>query len=1177
MVMKSTGFMLRTDGKAEVKSDFAEVGKAGKDAFAQVEAAAEQANNKAAKATEDLADRQVAAYRKAANAAKMAATGQANQEAFNGALATPTSQQFATVNLDRSTGAARASAAVFEEAYAAEDRRAASLAKIKALLDPVGVAQARYDGELKTYNDLLARGDLNEREHAQAVAISTARLKDSKDALTDHSEAVMFNRTQQMMLRSAAFNASSSIAAGMPIYRVLIEQGLEVGQALAMGDNSAAGALDKVGAASQASGAAVQAGTATSGAALDALAEKGVAAGKGLVDQNGVGGALSKVMSILTPTRVALGLTSAAVVLGAKAWLDYSNSVAKLNSLSMGSGALIGMDGAQLEASAVAAARAGDITVGAAREITAAYVQTGDISGDVLTGLTALTQDFAAATGQDAAGAAKTLGTAFADPVSGAQMLAEKYGVLSQEQVEHIRHLVEENDLTGAQKYQLELLGPAFAGAADQANILARGWQNIGKAASGAWEWMGRALDRMATGGGIADQIKDLEKKRGSTQASVGQLLMGTTTDSLRAGIDKQIANLRQQMSQEAARGARKDENSARAQGQAIVDQYTGANDLNGYRATVGKLKSALATNQLDPEARRQATETLDAYNHAIDSFIPRQQKANQLSEIDVKIAATKSPARKAELAVERTRIELAGQVITSTDAESQANARGARTRAQAGSTRDRHAESLAREAASMEANARGALDVADAYLKSSAAGVVAEAQRKAATDATRKGISVDDQARRQLNLQVAEGVAAGAKSVAQLREETDARAGVRAQVAAGTLSAADMDQALSNEAALRPLLKLQAVAHGEALEVLTRVIKEYRAELAKSHAEEAAGSAAVATDAIRKRTADTRAAILSLSGTPLEQSIAEARRAAEREADAGRYIGGDRQGFIDAKIDDARAARASDLARYTLDTMRNQQDQLELSQRDLDLVGASDEVRSVELEKLRKEQEIRRLFPEMERANIVAILAGVDAQAGVNAQLKVTAAALDEVRGFGAQFVDTVLSADTWSNWGNAGKTILNELKTEFVKLALLNPLKNMINGNNNLPTITSAIGSIAKLFGPKLPGKNASGNENWSGGLTWVAENGPELLNLPSGTRITSAAETRRVLAGSNDNGGGSVFHFDLRGAVVTQDLLEQMNAMAGAAAVRGAAGGASMASAENMRRGRRSLVGR
>ncbi len=42
---------------------------------------------------------------------------------------------------------------------------------------------------------------------------------------------------------------------------------------------------------------------------------------------------------------------------------------------------------------------------------------------------------------------------------------------------------------------------------------------------------------------------------------------------------------------------------------------------------------------------------------------------------------------------------------------------------------------------------------------------------------------------------------------------------------------------------------------------------------------------------------------------------------------------------------------------------------------------------------------------------------------------------------------------------------------------------------------------------------GHNASGNDNWRGGLTWVGENGPELVSLPSGSQIMNAQDSRGI----------------------------------------------------------------
>lgn len=59
-----------------------------------------------------------------------------------------------------------------------------------------------------------------------------------------------------------------------------------------------------------------------------------------------------------------------------------------------------------------------------------------------------------------------------------------------------------------------------------------------------------------------------------------------------------------------------------------------------------------------------------------------------------------------------------------------------------------------------------------------------------------------------------------------------------------------------------------------------------------------------------------------------------------------------------------------------------------------------------------------------------------------------------------------------------------------------------------------------------------------------------------------------------GANDNGARSL-HFDLRGAVMTQDLLNQMNAIGEVSAAKGAVGGSQGTQAAVERRARRRLA--
>lgn len=117
----------------------------------------------------------------------------------------------------------------------------------------------------------------------------------------------------------------------------------------------------------------------------------------------------------------------------------------------------------------------------------------------------------------------------------------------------------------------------------------------------------------------------------------------------------------------------------------------------------------------------------------------------------------------------------------------------------------------------------------------------------------------------------------------------------------------------------------------------------------------------------------------------------------------------------------------------------------------------------------------------------------------------------LDEARAVGGELVDDIFNPDNWTSWGDLGKRILHDLEMEFIKLAAINPLKNLINGNNSLPTITGVTGALGSLFGGGSPGEfDATWINNFMGGRAGggpvhagqsyiVGEDGPEIF-MPS-----------------------------------------------------------------------------
>lgn len=73
--------------------------------------------------------------------------------------------------------------------------------------------------------------------------------------------------------------------------------------------------------------------------------------------------------------------------------------------------------------------------------------------------------------------------------------------------------------------------------------------------------------------------------------------------------------------------------------------------------------------------------------------------------------------------------------------------------------------------------------------------------------------------------------------------------------------------------------------------------------------------------------------------------------------------------------------------------------------------------------------------------------------------------------------------------------------------------------------------------------PYGNADGTRFFEGGLTWVGEEGPELMRLPRGTRIWSNPESERMAAGFGGGGGTQVIQLVVDGKVLAE-AVNQVN---------------------------------
>ncbi len=631
------------------------------------------------------------------------------------------------------------------------------------------------------------------------------------------------------------------------------------------------------------------------------------------------------------------------------------------------------------------------------------------------------------------------------------------------------------------------------------------------------------------------------------------------------------------------------------AQGAAYV---TASRQAEQYQA-----QTRLLTGTAQPGDQRKA----------IGQFGPEKPDL-ALVDAEAKLAAATTKREKAEAQATITRIQATKAfndgTITIDNYRQQMTKADAAVDAASQHT-DKHAQALARDAASMTVNAQASLDVATAYLQSGAAGQQAEAARKALTDATKKGIDTDAQVRRQLGVSIADGVATGAKSISQLREETAARTSANLEVTNGTIRVSQMGQALSDEAALRDLTTKQLLAQKLGMttyyEAITTVIDAYKGALAEAHAEETHGQALQSLDALSNRISDARLASRFAGDTSGDADRAKALTSADREA--ATWSPDDRATHDVSAVLATNTELDAKRKQSAADALRAENDNLAVTQAQLGMVGKSADAQQLVVDQLKLQQQLAVGLGDQYATYAPAQLAAAAASDVAAIHLKNVQSTMSELRSEGDKIVDDLFNPN-----GDKLKSILSDVREEMEKMALINPLKNLLLGENN-PTLGSLFGGsggaggIGKVFsglkgllglgggggsgiGASIGGSFApdqlavtpidltsslfhfaSGTDYAPGGAAIVGENGPEEINLPRGSGVMNAADTRRMMSASNDAGPSTV-HNHFSGNLLTPEWWSQIQAGNDHASMRGATGGAQLAAKKSARQARQRL---
>lgn len=466
--------------------------------------------------------------------------------------------------IDHTTGVsggtnARASVAgrTLAAADKAYDRRAQVLLEG---LNPAWAAQQKLNQELAEYDALAKRGKITTEQLAQAQNLAKQRYNETATAIERQGKGLSRNVVaSRLNLGRQGADVFTTAAMGMNPAMIAIQQGPQI---------------------------------------LDAWATSAIK--------------LTGPLTLLVGTVGVLGGATAAL---AVAWNQGQGSALAYDRAASGLGRTARMTAGELKAAAEAGAEAGEISLKSAREMATAYVETGKIGGEVMSGLIAITKDYAEFASTDAKGATEELAKAMEDPAKAAREWTRQFGLMDQKTLDHIDSLEKLGDRTAAQKLLLEALTGAVDGHADRVTTISSAWDAAARAVSNYWTKLGEALyttpeERIAkiedalqnrplllpgARRGLERQLDDLRFQQGYDNAKLeNDQRIAAANQAAQEAKDRQDAGKKDR--DRAARDADRARREAERQARELLQRTRREEDVQSNLS----LQEAKATNNLD-------------------------------------------------------------------------------------------------------------------------------------------------------------------------------------------------------------------------------------------------------------------------------------------------------------------------------------------------------------------------------------------------------------------------------------------------------------------------------------------------------------------------------------------------------------------------------------------------
>ncbi|WP_253378486.1 phage tail tape measure protein [unidentified bacterial endosymbiont] len=217
----------------------------------------------------------------------------------------------------------------------------------------------------------------------------------------------------------------------------------------------------------------------------------------------GVGSAMKAMLSLVTPARVALGGLAGAVLLAAKAGTDYFNTYDEINKAIIRTGNIAGTSALQVIAASESISASTGATVGTVQGIMTELIGIGSLTEQQIekaAKATSMAVQTGIVSAQDIAKAYKDIEK---DPVKALQSLNEQYNFLTVSQLKHIDDLVKQKDQTGAVTQAIELFGDTMETRGKQAydslTPFGRLWLSVKDWASEAMQNIGQWVAELAS------------------------------------------------------------------------------------------------------------------------------------------------------------------------------------------------------------------------------------------------------------------------------------------------------------------------------------------------------------------------------------------------------------------------------------------------------------------------------------------------------------------------------------------------------------------------------------------------------------------------------------------------------------------------------------------------------